>query len=320
MASTLDLEVRIARRSTLTDDIVALELVSVDGSPLPAFDAGAHVDVEVAPGVVRQYSLCNDPTERHRYCLGILRDPASRGGSEAVHRSFAEGSVVRIGMPRCNFRLAAGQSRAVLLAGGIGITPLLSMAHRLTRDAIPFTLHYCTRSRARTAFTEDLAVALFADAVSIHHDDGPAAQRLVLDAALSGRAADVHLYVCGPGGFIDFVTAGARARDWTDDQVHVERFTADVDTRGAAFTVVAQRSGIVVEVGPDDSIAHALIEAGVDVPMSCEQGVCGTCLTNVVEGRPDHRDSYQTDDEKAQNTQITPCCSRALTPRLVLDI
>ena len=313
------LELRIAKRVVLATDVVGLELVSLDGSPLPVFEAGAHVDVHVAPGVVRQYSLCNDPVEQHRYRLGILRDSASRGGSEGAHR-FAEGQTLRIGRPRCNFRLVDRQRRALLFAGGIGVTPLLSMAWRLSRGAVPFALHYCTRSADRTAFADEIALAPFASSVHLHRDDGPAGQRLDLEAALGARDPDTHVYVCGPGGFIDFVTAGATARGWIADQVHVERFTADVDATGDSFEVVAALSGVTVAVGPDETIVQALARAGVEVPISCEQGVCGTCLTGVVEGRPDHRDLYQTDEEKAGNTQMTPCCSRSLDARLVLEI
>ncbi len=314
------LDARIASRTALTEDIVCLELVALDGGPLPAFEAGAHVDVHVAPGFVRQYSISNDPRETHRYRLGILRDPASRGGSEAIHRAFEAGKTIRISLPRCNFRLAGEQRRAVLLAGGIGVTPLLSMAYCLEAGGIDFTLHYCTRTAARTAFRAELADAPFASRVVLHHDDGPPEQRLDLDAALGARDDGTHLYVCGPTGFIGFVTEGAKARGWGAGQIHVEHFTADVDRSGGSFTVIAAKSGVTVEVGPDESIAQALIRGGVDVPLSCEQGVCGTCLTDVVEGTPDHRDLYQTDEEKAANTQLTPCCSRSKSERLVLDL
>lgn len=314
------IDLRIARRTELADGIVGLDLVSLDGSPLPPFEPGAHVDVHVAPGVVRQYSLCNDPADVGRYRLGVLRDPASRGGSDSVHRAFAEGQVVRVGTPRCNFRLAARQQRAILFAGGIGITPLLAMAYHLLRVGVPFALHYCTRSAARTAFVDEIERSLFADAVVLHHDDGPPQQRLDLAAALGLPEAHTHLYVCGPSGFIDFVRGGAIARKWPDDRIHVERFTADVDTSGDTFEVVAARSGVSVDVAAGESIVQALARKGVAVPVSCEQGVCGTCLTNVLEGRPDHRDLYLTDDEKAGNTLMMPCCSRSLDKRLVVDL
>jgi vanillate O-demethylase ferredoxin subunit len=321
MSSTDDcLDVCILSRSEVATDIVSLELVAADGGALPPFEPGSHVDVHVAPGIVRQYSLCNDPVENHRYRLGILLDASSRGGSAEIHRAFAAGQRIRISKPRCNFHLAPQSQRSILVAGGIGITPLLAMAYRLQAEGADFTLHYCTRSRERTAFAAELASAGFASRVELHHDDGPPGQRFRLDAALAPGETGAHLYVCGPGGFIDFVTEGAKQAGWDASRIHVEHFAAQVSTEGAAFTVVAANSGISVQVGSGQTVAQALIAAGVEVALSCEQGVCGTCLTRVIEGRPDHRDLYQTDDEKAANTHMTPCCSRSLSARLVLEI
>jgi vanillate O-demethylase ferredoxin subunit len=314
------LNVRILSREDAATDIVSLELVAADGAALPPFEPGSHVDVHVAPGIVRQYSLCGDPTETHRYRLGILRDPASRGGSEAIHRAFAAGQVIRISQPRNNFQLAPQARRSILVAGGIGITPLLAMAYRLQAEAADFTLHYCTRSRERTAFVPELSAPALAPRVVLHHDDGPPGQRFGLDACLPPPAAGTHLYVCGPAGFINFVTEGAKRAGWEPGQIHVEHFAAQVSTEGAAFTVVAANSGITVQVAAGQSVAQALCAGGVNLPLSCEQGICGTCLTRVIEGTPDHRDLYQTDDEKAANTHMTPCCSRSLSARLVLEL
>lgn len=314
------LDVVVLSRTEAATGIVSLELGAVDGGALPPFDPGAHVDVHVAPGLVRQYSLCNDPVERHRYRLGILLDPSSRGGSAEIHRAFAAGQRIRISKPRCHFQLAPDARRSILVAGGIGITPLLAMAHKLHAEGADFTLHYCTRSWARTAFAAELAASGFASRVIFHHDDGAPEQRFQLDAALPPADPGTHLYVCGPSGFINFVTARAKQAGWEDGQVHVEHFAAEVSTEGDTFTVVAANSGITVQVRGGQTVAEALIAAGVDVPMSCEQGVCGTCLTPVLEGRPDQRDLYQTADEKAANTHMTPCCSRSLSARLVLGI
>jgi vanillate O-demethylase ferredoxin subunit len=321
MSSTEDcLDVLVLSRTEAATGIVALELVALDGGALPAFDAGAHVDVHVAPGIVRQYSLCNDPVERHRYRLGILLDPSSRGGSAEIHRVFAAGRRIRISRPRCHFHLVPQSTRSILVAGGIGITPLLAMAYRLQAEGADFTLHYCTRSADRAAFAAELAASGFASKVQLHHDDGPAEQRFRLDNDLPPAAPGTHLYVCGPGGFINFVTGGAKQAGWDAGNVHVEHFAAEVTTAGAGFTVVAATSGVTVQVGEGQTVAQALIAAGVDVQLSCEQGVCGTCLTRVIEGTPDQRDLYQTDDEKAANTHMTPCCSRSLSARLVLEI
>ncbi len=312
------LTVRIARRDAAATDIVALELVPAEGSELPTFDAGAHVDVEVAPGLLRQYSLCNPPGERHRYRLGVLLDPGSRGGSAAVHRDFAVGQVVRIGSPRNNFPLVDDHRPVVLAAGGIGITPLLAMAYRLQALGKAFALHYCARSRDRAAFLDEIMASGFASALHLHLDDGAPTQRLSLDAVFMDRNA--HVYCCGPEGFIAHVTGGASARDWPAGQMHVEHFKAEVAQDGDAFTVEARRSGVTVRVPSGVSAAQALMAAGVPVALSCEQGICGTCLVPVLEGTPDHRDEYQTDEEKAANTHMTPCCSRARTSRIVLDL
>ncbi len=315
------LEARIAKRSVAALDIVALELVPIAGRSLPAFSAGAHIDVEVGPGLVRQYSLCNDPVETHRYVIGVLRDPHSRGGSAAVHERLAEGQVIRIGAPRNLFALVPAQ-RSLLFAGGIGVTPLLSMAERLARDAAHFELHYCSRSPERTAFRARIAASSFADRVHFHHDDGAPAQRLDLPAVLRAPDADTHLYVCGPRGFIDFVCGQAQALGWSGPQIHVEHFSAPAPSAAGdgGFEVQIASSGQTLVVAPGQSIVAALRANGVIVPVACEQGVCGTCLTRVIDGVPEHRDQYLTDEEKLQNDQFLPCCSRARSARLVLDL
>lgn len=314
-------EVRIANRSVAALDIVALELAPLAGAALPAFSAGAHIDVEVRPGLVRPYSLCNDPRETHRYVIGVLRDPNSRGGSLAVHEQLGEGQVIRIGAPRNHFALVPAR-RYVLFAGGIGVTPLLCMAERLASEAASFELHYCSRSPERTAFMARIQASSFADKVHFHHDDGEPAQRLDLPAVLAAPDADTHLYVCGPRGFIDFVCAGAKASGWGAAQIHFEHFSAQADPTAddGAFEVQIASSGKTVAVAAGQSVVEALRAHRIDVPVSCEQGVCGSCLTRVIEGEPDHRDMYLTDEEKLLNDQFLPCCSRAKSQRLVLDL
>ncbi len=312
------LVVRIAARRQVAQDIVELELTSLDGKPLPPFAAGAHVDVRVRSDLLRQYSLTGDPRDRSRYRLGVLLEPNSRGGSAAVHAGFSEGMHVEIGQPRNHFALDAGATHSTLLAGGIGITPILAMAYALDAAGSPFELHYCGRSAARLAFRQELS--RFGERIHLHLDDGPDALRLRIDEVLLGPAPGRHVYVCGPNGFMDFVTSAARRLGWAHEAVHLERFGAEVDTDGAPFTVVAARSGKTFEVLPGQRIADGLIAHGIDVPMSCQSGVCGTCITRVIEGMPDHRDLVQTDTEKASNRTITVCCSRSKTRRLVLDL
>jgi vanillate O-demethylase ferredoxin subunit len=314
-------QVRIARKAVAAQDVVTLDLVHADGAALPPFDAGAHVDVEVRPGLLRQYSLCNDPAETHRYQIGVLRDPHSRGGSIAVHDELAEGQLIRIGAPRNRFALVPAQ-RTLLLAGGIGITPILCMAERLARDGAAFQMHYCTRSAPRTAFAARIAAASWAGHVSFHHDDGPAEQRLDLQRVLSAPHEGTHLYVCGPRGFIDWVCNSAHAAGWAPDQVHYEHFAGQDPgaSEDRAFEVRLASSGQTIKVAPGQSMAAALHASGIDLPVSCEQGVCGTCLTRVIAGEPEHRDSYLTDEERSRNDQCLPCCARSRSACLVLDL
>ncbi|HWI11684.1 MAG TPA: PDR/VanB family oxidoreductase, partial [Burkholderiaceae bacterium] len=301
-------EVRIGRKTLTALDIVELELLPLHGGALPAFSAGAHIDVEVRPGLLRQYSLCNDPSETSRYQIGVLRDPYSRGGSAAVHDALAVGQVIRIGTPRNRFALVPAR-RSLLFAGGIGITPLLCMAEQLARDGAAFEMHYCTRSPERTAFAARIAASAFADHVAVHHDDGPAVQRLDLLRALPAPDAQTHLYVCGPRGFIDWVCGAASAAGWAPAQIHFEHFAGQEPGRAedCAFEVRLAGSGRTIPVPPGRSVAAALHAHGIELPVSCEQGVCGTCLTRVLAGEPDHRDSYLTDEERCRNDQFLPC-------------
>ena len=322
MTAPTTLNVRVVRKAVEAEDICSLELAAVDGGPLPAFSAGSHVDVQLPGGLTRQYSLCNDPAETHRYLLGVLKDAASRGGSRAVHEQVQEGSLLQISPPKNHFALAHDAQRHLLLAGGIGVTPILCMAERLARTGAAFEMHYATRSKARTAFAGRIAASSFADRVHFHFDDGDAAQKLDIAALLAAPRAGRHLYVCGPKGFMDAVLGSARAQGWPQAQIHYEFFGADAAPAAGdgGFEVMLASSGRVIKVAPDRSVVQALAEAGVSVATSCEQGVCGTCLTRVIEGEPDHRDLYLTPQEQAANDQFLPCCSRAKSARLVLDL
>ncbi|CAD5106221.1 PDR/VanB family oxidoreductase [Zestomonas carbonaria] len=310
----------VRKREEQGEGVVILDLADPTGKPLPTFEAGAHVDIHVKPGLVRQYSLCGDPANVAVYRLGVLKDPASRGGSVAVHELLQEGREVLIGAPRNHFPLAIGASRSILIGGGIGITPMIAMAHALAAADSPFELHYCGRSRSRTAFLDELDRADFAACVHPHFDDEEEAQKLDLPAVLGAPQAGVHVYVCGPAGFMDWVIDGARKAGYAEEHIHREYFQVEVDASGDAFEVVASRSGKTVQVAEGQSILDALAEVGIKVEKSCEQGVCGTCLCDVLEGEPDHRDVYLTDEEKEAGDQILVCCSRAKSKKLVLDI
>ncbi|QHJ01622.1 2Fe-2S iron-sulfur cluster binding domain-containing protein [Xylophilus rhododendri] len=317
------LAVTVAARALLPGGVLHLRLRSADGAPLPAFEPGAHVDLHLGDGLVRQYSLCGDPDLPGDWQLAILLARPSRGGSQAVHDRLAPGSRWTVSPPRNQFPLAAGTRRAVLLAGGIGITPLLAMAWRLHRLGTPFTLHYAVRGQDSAAFAGLLQDTPFADRVHLHADDGPAAQQLDILQALGEPQPGTHAYTCGPEGFMRAVQAGARALGWPADHCHQEHFQPpdeEVQPADRAFTVQAARSGVTVQVPVGCSISSVLLKAGVTVWTSCEQGVCGTCLTPLLAGEADHRDRYQTAEEKAAQNQVALCCSRALSPTLVLDL
>lgn len=314
------IKVVVRRREVQGHDVVVLDLADPAGAALPAFSAGAHVDLHLGPDLVRQYSLCGDPARRDVYRLGILKDPQSRGGSLAAHAGLGEGTEIWASLPRNHFPLVAGAKRSVLIGGGIGITPMIAMAHALSAEGGDFELHYRGRSRAACAFLGELAAAPFSQRVHTHFSDEGGRESFDLASILGQPAPGTHVYVCGPTGFMNAVIDGAKALGFADATIHREFFQVETDTSGDAFEIEARRSGVTLKVEAGQSMVDALATVGIKVKVSCEQGVCGTCLCDVIEGTPDHRDVYLTDEEKADNDQILLCCSRAKTPRLVLDI
>ena len=315
------IDVVVVSRNNEAQGICTYELASADGSALPAFSAGSHIDVHLPGGLIRQYSLCNHPDEQHRYLIGVLRDPASRGGSQSLHEHIKSGDCLRISEPRNLFPLIHEARRSLLFAGGIGITPILCMAERLAHSGADFELHYCARSSERAAFVERLRNSPFADRVFMHFDEQP---ETALNAAqvLASPQPGTHLYVCGPGGFMQHVLDSARAQGWQEHALHREYFAAaPVDSSNdGSFSVKVGSTGQVFDIPADKTVVQVLESHGIDIPMSCEQGVCGTCLTRVLEGVPEHRDMFLTEEEQACNDQFTPCCSRSKSPMLVLDI
>jgi vanillate O-demethylase ferredoxin subunit len=319
---TMDtLTVKVLRKTQEALDITSFELARVDGAPLPAFSAGSHIDVQIPGGLTRQYSLCNDDNESHRYRIAVLRDAASRGGSVGMHEKVNAGDVLTISTPRNHFPLVRAE-RTLLLAGGIGVTPLLCMAQRLAAVGADFELHYCTRSPERTAFRDEIAASPFAGRVHFHHDDGDAAQKLDAARLLAKPDAGTHVYICGPTGFIDYIVGTTQAQGWDKAHVHLEYFGAAPQdtTSDGSFEVRIASSGKSYTVAKDQSVVQALLPHGIEILTSCEQGVCGTCITRVLEGECEHRDLYFSDEEKAANDQFTPCCSRAKSAVLVLDL
>lgn len=315
------IDVVVVSRNDEAQGICSFELAAVDGSPLPAFSAGAHIDVHLPDGLVRQYSLCNHPEERHRYVIGVLNDPASRGGSRCLHEQIRSGTHLRIGTPRNLFPLVQDARRSLLFAGGIGITPILCMAEHLAQRGADFELHYCARSSERAAFVQRMRSAPFADRLFVHFDEQP---ETALDIAnvLAQPQSDTHLYVCGPGGFMQHVLESAKAQGWQEACLHREYFAAAPADSGddGSFSVQVGSTGQILEVPADQSVAQVLERHGIEIALSCEQGICGTCLTRVLEGVPEHRDLFMTEQEQALNDQFTPCCSRSKTPLLVLDL
>ncbi|VVN73010.1 Phthalate dioxygenase reductase [Pseudomonas fluorescens] len=316
------LQVNVTRKADEADGICSFELCPVDGSTLPAFEAGAHIDIHIADGLTRQYSLCNDPKERHRYLISVLKDPSSRGGSRAMHEQVQSGQTLTISAPRNLFPLDRSAQRHLLFGGGIGITPMLAMAWELSHQGADFELHYCFRSSQRAAFVEMLAQTRFADRITLHDDSGPQTQKLDAPALLAAPHADTHLYVCGPTGFMNYILDSAQNAGWSQDRVHKEFFAADPVDQSAnvPFEVELASNGQVFRIPAERSVFEVLDEAGIAIESSCEQGVCGTCVTRVLKGIPDHRDKFLTEAEHAANDRFTPCCSRARSSRLVLDL
>ncbi|WP_315709425.1 PDR/VanB family oxidoreductase [Brenneria uluponensis] len=304
---------------------LALRLVSADEQPLPAFEAGAHIDVHLADGIQRPYSLAGDPADRDHYLLCIRYEAASRGASRYVHESLRVGQHLSVSYPRNQFALVPAK-RYLLLAGGIGITPLLSMAESLDQAATPFELHYFVKHRRAIAFRDRLQRGFRHGECQIWCGNEGHSPRQTLPKSLYAGASHRRLYVCGPSGFMAQVIQQAQAHDWPQDRIHHEAFCPPVVADSATatdseFTVELASSGRSFRVPSDKTIAAVLLENDVAVPLSCEMGICGACLTAVREGTPDHRDTVQSDAEKSGSAQhIALCCSRSHSSRLVIDL
>ncbi|WP_315928750.1 PDR/VanB family oxidoreductase [Mesorhizobium sp. SP-1A] len=302
------------------EDIKSFVLASASGGELPRYSPGAHIDINVGPGVVRQYSLCGSPGDRSRYMIGVKREPQSRGGSEHMHARIRIGDRLEISVPKNNFELDETAKHSILLAGGIGITPLIAMADRLLLSGKSFALHYFSRSPQHTAFSERLSQPGFAGKVHMHYALDVDAVRAELENLLQIYGVDSHLYLCGPKPFMDMIETVA-ARSWPSEAVHLEYFSgAALEGPTSSFEVRLARTGGSYLVPDDRSIMEVLQENGVDVDYSCEQGVCGTCVTDVLEGEPDHRDLFLKPAERAANTKMCLCVSRAKSLVLVLDM
>lgn len=317
------LAVRVLEKREAAIDVLSFVLVAADGGSLPSWSAGAHIDITLPNGAVRQYSLCKADPALGAYELAILRDPDGRGGSECAHRDIRVGDRLTISHPRNLFPLVPAAT-SVLFAGGIGITPILAMAEALHAQGRAFEVHYCSRAPERAAYRDTLGQAAYARQVHFYYDSTPEQGRLDAAGILRALGDDAHLYVCGPAGFIAHVCDAARAAGWSDSRVHFEHFAAPVAAApaggNAGFELVLARRGVRIPVGPDQTAAQALLDHGVDIPLSCEQGICGSCLVPVLEGIPEHRDVFLSAAERDANRCFTPCCSRARTPSLLIDL
>jgi len=311
------LRLRVAALATLAEEVTAFDLRAADGGALPSFTAGAHIDLHLPGGRVRSYSLVNPQDERHRYVIAVKREAAGRGGSRLVHDTFRVGTLIEAAGPRNNFPLVEDAERSLLIAGGIGITPLWCMAQRLHSLGRPWRLVYCARTRRHAPFADSLE--RFGDSVRFHFDHEPGGRVLDVAATVAAEPPGTHLYCCGPLSMLEsFERATA---DRVPAEVHVEYFTAKLPpAAGGGFTVVLARTGVSVRVPQGKTILDALIEQGIEAPYSCLEGVCGTCETRVIEGLPDHRDLVLSKQERAANRTMMICCSGSLTERLVLDL
>lgn len=288
-------------------DVMVVTLKHERRPILPVFTAGAHVDVHLPDGRVRQYSLCNDPADRSRYQLAIKREQGGRGGSIWLHDNLAEGASLQVSAPRNHFELSEQADRHLLLAGGIGITPILAMGHYLATAKRPFEGHYFTRSRSLTPLIDDIASIREPAAIKHHFDDEPET-RAQLSDLLAYPSEGTHLYYCGPSGFMDAVKTAAA--HWRPEALHFEAFQAVLDENFVPepFTI-RLRSGALVDVPADKSALQALRQAGIDVQSSCETGVCGTCECGYLAGEPIHRDAVLS--PAGRRTRFMPCLSRA---------
>jgi ferredoxin-NADP reductase len=302
--------------------INSYELVDPAGEDLPPFSAGAHIDVHLPNGVIRQYSLCNSPAERHRYVIAVLRDEKGRGGSKALHESLKVQDVATFSYPRNNFSLSSRASKVILLAGGIGVTPLKSMAHALDDAGVPFEFHYCARNLGCVAFAAELSGPWKHGTPNFHFDHGNPADGLDIAGLLRNVEDGAHLFYCGPAGFMQ-ACANAAAH-WPAGTVHFEHFKTPeivrpaVDAAPGGFAVRIASTGQVIDVAAGTSIADALNAAGVRIETSCQAGLCGTCKVGYLEGEVDHQDMILDDREHQQ--YLTACVSRAKTALLVLDL
>lgn len=305
--------VHLVRREA--EGIRSYELRHPNSGQLPAFTAGAHVDVVTPSGAVRSYSLCNDESERHRYVIGVQLDPHSRGGSRSLHEQVRPGDLIDISSPINNFRLNEEAPHSVLIAGGIGITPIMAMARRLDTIGADWELYYAVKAKARAAFLPELTRMT---RLQLHIDEENNDTPLDIAGIIATVSQRSHVYCCGPVQMLEsFEACTSRMKD----RCHIEYFKAKKSlTASGNIEVELARSGRTIDVPEGVSILDAVVDAGIDVPFSCTEGICGSCRTGVLAGIPDHRDHVLTAGERDRNDAMMICCSRSKDGKLVLDL
>ncbi|MDZ7931760.1 MAG: PDR/VanB family oxidoreductase [Rhodococcus sp. (in: high G+C Gram-positive bacteria)] len=313
-------EVVVREARDVAAGIKLFRLERSDGSPLPDFAAGDHIGITVAPGITRSYSLIDSAAVGPRaYRVAVALAPASRGGSKGLHDMAVAGSILRISRPSSGFPVFADAPLSVLIAGGIGITPVLSAARFLSESGRPWVLHYAVATRGRAAFIDELIDLSRNSSGEFHlHVDAETNRTMDVAAIVANTELDAHIYCCGPAPMIAAFDHATTDRDPTT--VHVERFANDTPAATGGFVVELARSALEVTVQDDESILDAVLDAGVTVDFSCMEGICGSCRVGVLAGSPDHRDTYLSKDDRASGSTMIICCSGAKGDRIVLDI
>ncbi|MEO9825867.1 MAG: PDR/VanB family oxidoreductase [Paracoccaceae bacterium] len=316
------INVKVAKITQEAEGVRSFKLAKSGLFKLPEYSPGAHIDVHCGEGIIRQYSLCGDPADRRHLLIAVRQVTPSRGGSDLMHLTVQEGDKLEIGSPRNTFPLDENATHAVLLAGGIGITPLIAMAERLHVLGKSFELHYFSRGPKHTAFRNRLAQGRYAKQVTFHETLDIAETSAQLGGILAKPVSGGQVYMCGPAPFMDTAEALA-SESWPAKAVKLERFAANPALAGAPtfpFSIKLARRGVTLDVGPDQTILDVLEANDIDAAFSCEQGVCGTCVTDVIEGTPDHRDSFLSAKQRTSGKQMCLCVSRAKRGTIILDL
>ena len=324
MSALRKFKVRVRTIHYEAEDIRSYVLMDPDGAQLPEFKAGAHIDLHLENGLIRQYSLCNSSWERRFYLIGVLLEHPGTGGSEYIFNNIQVGDLLEISEPKHLFKLSSNAQRHLLIAGGIGITPILSMAYTLEQEKADYVFHYCTRAPEKTAYREEVENLVRHGSLQFHFDGGNPENGLDLKVALQEYQDGTHLYYCGPAPMMK--AASEASAHWPSGTVHFEYFsaegleTATPDSRepDAEFQIRLASSGSVYTVPAHKTIVDVLMENGIFVDTSCEDGFCGTCLTRYLEGEPEHRDEILDDEDHEEYLLI--CCARSRSPELLLDL